>query len=126
MNCNHITKVLEWGFDENHNFKVSLYGCVMCDIESTAPFKDEEVTEIDHSGCDINPCFGCKAKGLQLNPGDAAGSKAMPKKQWDRELNMYKSAREQGIQPAGTSEAKVREALDKSDKAGRAYNANVE
>lgn len=125
MTCNHITKVLEWGFDESHNFKVTLYGCVLCQIESLEPFKDKEVIA-DHSNCSVEPCFGCKAKSLELSTGDAAGNKAMPKKKWDRELNMYKAAREQGIQPAGTSEAKVREALDKSDKAGRAYNANVE
>jgi hypothetical protein len=125
MSCNHITKVLEWGFDENHDFKAALYGCVMCDVESTTPFKDEEVVEIDHSNCESDPCFGCKAQGLQLSTGDAAHNKNMSKKKWDRELNMYSDARRQGIQPAGTTEKAVRTALEASDKAGKAYDANT-
>jgi len=49
----------------------------------------------------------------------------MSSKKWDGELNAYKKAREQGIQPAGTTMKKVQEAIDKSDKAGKAYNANT-
>lgn len=40
-----------------------------------------------------------------------------------RELDTYKRAREQGIQPAGTTLSAVRKALDASDKMGKAFNA---
>lgn len=124
MTCNHITKVLKWGFTEAHDFKVTLYGCVLCDMESLTPFKDEEDIDIDHTNCDED-CFGCKAKNLQLSVGDAGATKAMPAKKWDAELNAYSAARKQGIQPAGTSMAKIKEAVEKSNKAGKAYDANT-
>lgn len=44
-------------------------------------------------------------------------------KNWNRELDSYRSAREQGIQPAGTSLGAVRQALDISDKRGVAFDA---
>lgn len=40
-----------------------------------------------------------------------------------KELDAYKHAREQGIQPAGTTMSAVRTALDVSDNLGSAYNA---
>lgn len=123
MTCNHITKVLEWGFNEKHDFIVTLYGCVLCDLTATTPFKGEDIY-IDHTNCD-DDCFGCKAQSLQLNTGDAAGNKSMSAKKWDAELNAYASARKQGIQPDGTSMKKITEALDKSNKAGKAYDANT-
>jgi hypothetical protein len=123
MNCNHISKVLEWGFTKTHDFKVTLYGCVLCDITSTMPFKDEDIY-IDHMNCG-EECFGCKAKNLQLSVGDAGGKKAMPAKKWDKELNAYSAARKQGIQPAGTSLRQVQEAVDKSNKVGKAFDANT-
>lgn len=73
----------------------------------------------------VEGCFGCKVGTLELGTGDANNKRAMPEKQWNAELKAYKDARAQGIQPAGTSIHKVREAIDKSDKAGKAYNANT-
>jgi hypothetical protein len=46
-----------------------------------------------------------------------------PSSAWDRELALYESAKRQGISPAGTSTAKIREALDVSDRTGVAYDA---
>lgn len=40
-----------------------------------------------------------------------------------RELDMYANARKQGVAPAGTRTHQIREALDISDRIGRAYNA---
>lgn len=124
MTCSHITKVLKWGFDENHNFKVTLYGCVLCDIESLTPFKDEENIDVDHTACGPD-CFGCKAKTLELGTGDATAGRAMTQKKWNKELDAYASARKQGIQPAGTSMAKVQEAVEASNKVGKAFDANT-
>ena len=124
----HINKILEWGFDEKHNWIAVLYGCTKCDATSPEPFPDEPVVEIDHSNCDVSPCFGCKAKGLQLSAGDAKSAviaAGTTQKKWDKELDLYRSARAQGIQPAGTSTKQIRDAIDKSDKAGKAFDANT-
>ena len=45
-------------------------------------------------------------------------------KAWDKELADYRSAREQGVQPAGTSAAKVAHAMKWSEAKGRAFNAD--
>jgi hypothetical protein len=103
---------------------VALYGCTECDATSVKPFvSKKEIYAQDHSNCDSNPCFGCKAKGLQLSPGDANGRAAMPKRKWEGELNRYKEARRQGIQPAGTTMDKIIAAEKASENLGRAYNA---
>lgn len=42
-------------------------------------------------------------------------------KRWDKELADYRAARRQGIQPDGTTKAKVEQAVRLSDQAGAAY-----
>lgn len=123
--CSHISRVKEWGFNEHHDFIASLWDCVLCGIESSEPFREEEKVSIDHTHCNTEPCFGCKAKGLQLNTGDANSQKVMPNKKWDGELNEYRNARRQGIQPAGTSMAAVQEAYRASETMGKAYDADT-
>jgi hypothetical protein len=71
----------------------------------------------------VEGCFGCKASTLDLNAGDANSRLAMSTKKWDKELALYRSAREQGIQPEGTSTAKIRKAIDISNKTSKAYGA---
>jgi hypothetical protein len=73
----------------------------------------------------VEGCFGCKIATLQLSPGDAGRADSMSQKKWDAELNAYSAARKQGIQPAGTTMRAVQDALDKSDKAGKAFDANT-
>jgi hypothetical protein len=111
MECDHKSKVLDWAYelkDGNMNPYVALYGCTECDAISPKPFvSKKEIYTQDHSNCDNNPCFGCKAKGLQLSPGDAHSRAAMPKRKWEGELKRYKEARRQGIQPAGTTMDKI-------------------
>jgi hypothetical protein len=122
--CNHISRVKEWGFDEAHNFRVTQYDCLLCGLVSEKPFKDEEDIDIDHVNCD-DDCFGCKARTLQLNTGDANSSKAMSNKKWNGELDAYRSARAQGIQPAGTSMAHVKAAVEASNVMGSAFDADT-
>ena len=123
--CEHISKVLEWGFTDTHNFKAVKYGCTNCEETSPVPFASEDVF-IDHSKCGgPDVCFGCKAAGLQLNTGDAHHGKSMNNKKWNSELNAYSEARAQGIQPAGTSMAKINEARRASDVMGKAFDANT-
>ena len=64
-----------------------------------------------------------RASRLQLNAGDAKHTTKMPTKKWDAELNAYREARSQGIQPAGTSMAKVQKALEISNRTGKPFNA---
>lgn len=124
--CQHISRVTEWGFTDSHDFVATAYDCVLCDETSPTPFPHEEqVNSIDHTDCDTNPCFGCKAKGLQLNTGDANSQKSMSNKKWNNELDAYRDARAQGIQPAGTSMAHVKAAVDASNVMGTAFDADT-
>ena len=74
---------------------------------------------------DVEGCFGCKVIGLQISPGDASSQKAMSNKKWDGELNAYRAATAQGIQPEGTSMAAVQRAVNASEALGTAYNADT-
>ena len=71
----------------------------------------------------VEGCFGCKASTLDLNPGEANSRLSMSAKKWDNELALYRTARAQGIQPDGTTTAKIRKAIDISNKTGQAYGA---
>jgi hypothetical protein len=117
----HISKVLEWGFTPEHDFKATLWGCVLCDITTEKPFLYEDIS-IDHTQCDED-CFGCKAKGLQLNSGDA--TRDISDKKWTSELKAYRDARDQGMQPAGTTRKHIEEAYTASAELGKAYNSET-
>ena len=122
--CDHISKVVEWGFDESFNYRVALWGCTECDATSPTIWKAKEIEEVDHTKCGgPSVCFGCKAQGLAplMSTGDASNKVAMPKKKWEKELQAYRDARAQGIQPAGTSMKKVQEAVEISNKTGKAF-----
>ena len=66
-----------------------------------------------------------QASNLHVNTGDAGRAEGMTSRKWDAELNAYKAARAEGIQPAGTTMRAVNEARAASDKLGAAYNADV-
>lgn len=123
MDCDHVSKVVEWGFDGKRNFMVALWGCLHCDQTSDKPFLGEEEIAVDHSNCHIDPCFGCKAKSLQLNAGDA--TRDISDKSWNAKLAKYRQARADGIQPGGTSEHFVEAAYQASETLGKAYDGNT-
>jgi hypothetical protein len=77
----------------------------------------------EHHPVPVEGCFGCKGLGLQMNTGDA--KRDIPDKKWNSELEAYRSAREQGIQPAGTSMRHIQQAHKASEVLGKAYNADV-
>jgi len=118
----HVSKVLEWGFTPEHDFQATLWGCVLCDETNPTPFPNEEEVEINHNECGED-CFGCKAKGLQLNTGDT--TRDIPDKKWTSELQAYRNAREQGMQPAGTTRKHIEEAYSASEALGKAYNSET-
>jgi hypothetical protein len=129
----HIGKVLEVEHrleDGKVNEYVTLWGCTRCDATSPDVWEgygEYTLQEIDHSNCENNPCFGCKAQTLQLATGDAAGNiiaSGTTQKKWDKELNFYKQARAQGIQPDGTSTTQIQKAIDTSNRTGVAYDAS--
>lgn len=126
--CEHTSVIREWMLDENFNYKPKTYGCTNCDISSSEQLSNGmRVTEHTHIEYDYN-CFACKIQTLQLNTGDANGNLVANNwnnKKWDRELDLYASARKQGIQPDGTSTAKIRQAMDVSDKTGYAYGSDL-
>ena len=65
-----------------------------------------------------------KAKGLRIGYANSAGGMDYTaQKKWDRDLDAYKDARAQGIQPSGTSRPQVEAALAISNTTGTAYQA---
>ena len=77
----------------------------------------------EHHPEPIDGCFGCKGLGLQMNSGDA--KRDIPDKKWNAELKAYRDARDQGIQPAGTSMRHIEQAHKASEFLGKAYNAET-
>ena len=63
-----------------------------------------------------------RSKALQVSPAvsDNYGSK---QRAWDKELDSYESAVRQGVQPRGTKQHLIDEAMKTSDATGVAYQA---
>ena len=125
--CDHATKVLEWTYELNNGQMdeyPSLYGCVKCEATSPKPFPSWESLNIDHKDCNENPCFGCKAKGLQLEVGAARHDGIPTAKQHDRELGSYYDALRQGIEPISTKQKDIDAAVRLSNDTGVAFDGN--
>ena len=76
----------------------------------------------------VEGCFGCKIQLLELNAGDARGdvnASGTTQKKWNSELEAYRSARAQGIQPNGTKRKQIEAAHKASEKVGTAYDGNT-
>ena len=133
--CNtdgHIGKVSKMEYrleDGDVKEYVVEYGCTKCDATSPERWADWGVIKPnpDHKQNDIDClCFGCKAKGLQLATGDAAGNiiaSGTTQKKWDKELQLYRDAKAQGVQPGGTSTKAIREAMTASEVLNKPYDA---
>lgn len=129
MSCSHIAKVLDWGTvleGTQATLRPVKWGCTQCDgvwDEDPSESLPEPSRSISEHGSDCL-CFGCKVRSLRVGYCGQGGQDFTAQKKWDKELALYRSAREQGIQPAGTTTAKVRAALEASDKTGVAYQAS--
>ena len=130
----HAGKVVKDGYtlvDGQMHFTVELWGCTRCDATSETAWEDAgeyKAKQIDHSDCDNNPCFGCKAKGLQLATGDASShiiNAGITQKKWDKELDFYRDARAQGVQPEATSRKAVEKALEASEVLNKPYSGET-
>ena len=125
-NCDHISKVLDWGYkliEGQVKEYPSEYGCTKCEAKSDKPFPSIDVF-IDHSNCAEEPCFGCKAKYLQLSVGDARHDGVMSAKQHDKELGSYFDAISQGIEPISTKQRDIDAAVRLSNDMGTAFDGN--
>ena len=71
----------------------------------------------------VEGCFGCKIQLLELSTGDA--KRDISDKKWVGELNAYREARAQGIQPAGTTHKHIQQAYTASEVLNKPYNADV-
>ncbi len=123
----HITKVITWKYKKvkgDVRSTVDLYGCTKCEITSKTIFPGAGAYDTIREPCEPDcSCFSCKIKTLQMNAGDA--TRDIPDKKWRAKLDNYKNAREQGMQPGGTSEAHVEAAYKASETLGKAYNAET-
>lgn len=63
--------------------------------------------------------------GRVLYANSAKGFDATKEKAWNSELDLYRKARSEGIQPEGTTRAKVEAAMRISDMTGSAYQAGA-
>jgi len=123
----HIGKVAKFGYlleDGDLHTVVNLWGCTECDSTSETLWEDFGTYNTTKEACKSNcNCFGCKVKTLQMNAGDA--QRDISDKKWTSELQAYRNARSQGIQPAGTNIRQIEAAHIASEKLGRAYNAET-
>jgi hypothetical protein len=133
MDCDHIGKVIKEGYnlvDGQMHSVVFLWGCTRCDATSEEPLYDISASSsVIKIFCEEDcECFGCKAKGLQMNAGDARGdvnASGTTQKKWNSELDAYRNARAQGIQPNGTKRKQIEAAHDASERLGTAYDGNT-
>ena len=76
----------------------------------------------------VEDCFGCKIQLLELSTGDARGAvnaSGTTQKKWNSELEAYRGARAQGVQPNGTGRREIESALKASENLGQAYDGNT-
>lgn len=72
----------------------------------------------------VEGCFGCKISTLQVGTGDANSSRLTSSKKFEAELDAYKKARADGIQPSGSTMKAIKEAEKASDTLGKAYQGD--
>lgn len=124
--CDHIAKVVSWSVDRDQPtapLVVSLWGCTSCDETFTEKPESVETPTIAIEHTFDCECFGCRARSIKVAYCGIGGGDATAQKQWDRNLDMYRKARAEGIQPTGTSAAKIKAAIRQSDKTGTAFKA---
>jgi len=126
----HITKIVKTAYDLVDGDvveRVELFGCTKCDATSPTVWPGFGMVKTKGSNHKMGDpwceCFGCKAKTLQMNAGDA--TRDIPDKKWTSELNEYKAARAEGIQPGGTTRAHIEAARTASENMGKAYNSET-
>lgn len=123
----HISKMVNINL---FTYQPEYYGCTRCDARSDTQWPDfgQVAGNPDHTGMDDCNCFGCKIKTLELNAGDARSdvvASGTTQKKWDSELNFYKQARADGIQPEGTNRAAIEKAYKASEVLNKPYDGGT-
>ena len=82
------------------------------------------------TGCPTQDCDSFAAclrgSGIRVAYANSAGGwDYSTQRRWDSELDNYRSAVAQGIQPDGTTQAKIDSAVAISDKTGKPYRADL-
>lgn len=72
--------------------------------------------------CDC-PTYGAHLRAKNLQIGDLMNRDA--NRRWNRDCDLYRDARRQGIQPNTSTPEDTRKALDLSDKMGRAFTGGI-
>ena len=62
-----------------------------------------------------------RTKLIPQNAADLKNRLNISTRKWDKELQAYRDARAQGIQPDGTSMKKIEQAVKISNETGKAY-----
>jgi hypothetical protein len=65
-----------------------------------------------------------RAANFRIAYCGVGGGDATTQKNWDKGIEAYRSAKAQGIQPAGTKLSQIRAAVEKSDRTGKAFVAS--
>lgn len=72
----------------------------------------------------VEGCFACKVGVIAVNSGAANSGFTMTPKAWDAELQAYRNARAQGIQPSSTKMRDIQVAEEISNRSGKAFKAD--
>ena len=72
----------------------------------------------------VEGCFGCKVGVIAVSTGAANSDFSMAPKAWDAELQAYRNARAQGIQPASTKMRDIQVAEEISNRSGKPFKAD--
>lgn len=65
-----------------------------------------------------------RASNLRVAFCGIGGGDATAQKNWDKNLDAYRSAKAQGISPAGTRASQIRAAVERSNQTGEAFVAS--
>lgn len=127
MSCDHIAKVAKWGVDTSKPTAPLipvLWGCTLCDetFLELPTVEEPETVQVEHDT--LCECFACRVKSIKVAYCGIGGGDATAQKKWDRNIDLYRKARSQGIQPTGTSQSKVMAAIKQSEKTGTAFVAS--
>lgn len=74
----------------------------------------------------VEDCFMCRVSTVSMNAGDAKSGLSISKSKSDKELDLYRQARKQGIQPDSTRTKDIQKAIEVSNKTGHAYGSKVQ
>ena len=129
-----IKEIVEYNhrfFHENRNFVYSenylehftdlTPGEYVAEVVNQPVVEEVERERVEHDF--MCECFACRVKSIKVAYCGIGGGDATAQRQWDRNLDLYRKARAEGIQPTGTSRSKVVAAMKQSDRTGKAFVA---